>query len=132
MAKARSTVTLSIKVTYQAESEDGPITIRTWRFNAGHYEVYHWHGTGWQYSDDSDIIACPHFDFDEDPDDEDTSDVEIKIGDDKHAISLQPGESWTREQTFLVPVTTQVGDKFKAVFKGTSIDWWAPGDLQDQ
>lgn len=60
----------------------------------------------------------------------DSSDERIKFVQDKDCVCLVPGESWTAQKPIQQPNYTHipddsvVGDKFKYLFKGTTVEWW--------
>lgn len=59
--------------------------------------------------------------------------VRVKVGDDNNDfISLQPGESWVNETSYRPSKDVRVGDKFKFIFNGTTLDWWDWGTKADQ
>jgi hypothetical protein len=68
----------------------------------------------------------------------DLPDGKVKVNQDKDFISLRPGESWTTQKTVQktgwthIPDDSVVGDTFRHVFKGTTLDWWDWGDGEDQ
>jgi hypothetical protein len=64
----------------------------------------------------------------------DLHDEKIKVTEHKDFVSLRPGDSWTTRETLQKPYYTWipddsvVGDAFRFVFKGTTLDWWDWGD----
>jgi hypothetical protein len=64
----------------------------------------------------------------------DNPDERIKVSEHKDFVSLRPGESWTTRQTVQkrnytwIPDDSVVGDTFRFVFKGYTLDWGDWGD----
>lgn len=117
------------KLTYEASSSDRAITFHKWPIRSQPCQLYRLEDGGWkQVPDDPNIIACYFLDTDDD------SELDVKVGEDNSDfISLGPGESWIDETTYTPSrEALKPGDKFKFVFKGTTLDWWDWGSKQDQ
>lgn len=120
------------KVTYVAASNTAnrPITLHAWAFRRHGCRLWRWRDPPgcWEEVHDDHIDVC-HEEYDSDD-----PDVVVKVGERADFVSLRPGESWTQTTGHLKPRAgeAQPGDRFKFVFKGTTVDWWDWATKQDQ
>lgn len=119
-------------MTYVAENSatTRPIIFHTWSFDNPGCWLWRWRPAldCWEEVDDNHVFVCY------DGYDSDDPDEEVNVGQDANFTSLQPGESWTKTRGYLKPRPglAQPGDRFKFVFKGTTVDWWDWGTKQEQ
>jgi hypothetical protein len=99
--------------------------------------LYQDHGAGvWKRVKTEDGPGCCGFAiFDAPP-------ILVKVGNageyDSEFVTLHPGESWTYEDEVQGPSWTclpekdlKVGDEFKYLWKGATVDWWDWGTKED-
>jgi len=66
----------------------------------------------------------------------DDPDVPINVGQDENFETLQPGESWITSRHLQgarwtsLPDDVAVGDVFRYMFKGTTVEWWDWGNRE--
>lgn len=66
----------------------------------------------------------------------DEPDIDVIVGQDENFIALELGRSWTSSRPLQkkgwtsLPADVVVGDVFRYRFKGTTVDWWDWGNLE--
>jgi hypothetical protein len=125
------TLTISIKVTYEAEASAKPITFHAMVFETHEvYALYRLQNRVWKMWDIGDMCGWRIVD---DPE------VPVKVGLDEQFTSLRPGESWITEQNLQgdswsslpKPDEMEDGETLRFVFMGNEVEWWDYGRKED-
>lgn len=120
---------ITTKVSYEksVDTVDArPIIFHTHRF-VPPYNIYRLRSSKWTRCETEDSTMTGWILVD-------NPDVPVNVSENSKFVSLEPGEQWTSQCTVQkhgwshIPDDTVVGDKFKYVFKGTTLDWWDWGD----
>ncbi|KUJ09453.1 uncharacterized protein LY89DRAFT_711234 [Mollisia scopiformis] len=124
---------VSSQVTYEkpvgATGEGKPVTFHIYDFSYA-YRLYRLRGGKWKRCETEDTMRTGFMIVD-------LPDETVKVNQDKDFVTLRPGESWTTQETVQKPDYTHipddsvVGDTFRYVFKGTTLDWWDWGNKED-
>jgi hypothetical protein len=125
--------TVISRVTYEkpvsATKEAKPIIFHIYNFDSG-YRLYRLREGKWERRETEDTTGTGFIMVD-------LPDEKVKISQHKDFVSLRSGESWTTQQTVQkagwthIPNDSVVGDTFRYVFKGATLDWWDWGDSED-
>lgn len=110
------------KITYEASSGDRAITFHKWPIRIEPCRLYRFQGDGWKTVPDDPNI-CVYFPNPDDSESEDSG-WNVNVGENDDFISVQPGNSWVQKLSHHPPKDVKPGEKFKFVFKGTTLDWW--------
>jgi hypothetical protein len=118
------------RVTYEKpvdpSEETKPIIFHIWVFDYC-YRLYRLREGKWERCETEDTESTGFLLVD-------NPDERIKVSEHKDFVSLRPGESWTTRQTVQkrnytwIPDDSVVGDTFRFIFKGYTLDWWDWGD----
>lgn len=124
---------VTCRVTYEkpvgATEEAKPIIFHIFDFDSG-FRLYRLREGKWKQCETEDSTMTGFILVD-------LPDEKFNVSQDKHFVSLVPGESWTSKETIQeknwthIPDDSVVGDRFRHVFKGATLDWWDWGDRED-
>ncbi len=121
-------------VTYEkpisgATKEAQPITFHIYDFSYA-YRLYRLRAGKWKRCETEDTTRTGFIMVD-------LPDKKVNVSKDKDFVALRPGESWITQKTVQdagwthIPDDSVVGDSFRYVFKGATLDWWDWGDKED-
>ena len=119
-------LSVTSRVTYEkpvgATKEAKPIIFHIYEFHYS-YRLYRNREGKWKRCETEDTTATGFILVD-------LPDEKIQVNQDKDFVSLRPGESWTEQKrvqqrnwTWILD-NSVVGDAFRFVFKGATLDWW--------
>ncbi|KAE9376049.1 hypothetical protein N431DRAFT_481211 [Stipitochalara longipes BDJ] len=120
------------QVTYKplgSIKEAKPITFHIYEFDSA-YRLYRLREGKWKRCETEDSTMTGFIMVD-------LPDEKVNVSQNKDFVSLRPGESWITQQTVQkagwthIPDDSVVGDTFRYVFKGATLDWWDWGDDED-